>query len=286
MALTIKSSFEKLRESLEITELQKSTTSIRQQNVRQALEEEMTVLDSMLTGSYCRSTMIAPLKEADVDIMIILDSTYYKEDGQASLLDKTKRVLLKTYTKTPKISRNGQAVTITFTDFIVDVVPAFYRKGGGYIIADCVNKKWISTNPTVHIDIMSRHNSVHFGKLVPIVKMIKRWNKSINHAFISFYLELLAINVFRHVTITDYPSGMRYFFYKGKELIKYTITDPAGLGSQVNGLDSVTVTEAVSRFETAYNRAILAEEYANTGKTEHAINEWRKIFGNYFPAYG
>jgi tRNA nucleotidyltransferase (CCA-adding enzyme) len=147
MATTIASSFARFRSNLEVTDLQSSTLSTRQQAVRTAVEKDFTVLKSFLTGSYRRSTLIAPLKEADVDIFVGLDAAYYKADGHAALLDKVRATLLKTYTKTPKISRNGHAVTITFTDFVVDVVPAFNRKGGGYLIPDSVGKRWISTDP-------------------------------------------------------------------------------------------------------------------------------------------
>lgn len=287
MAKTILESFKKLKANLEITGLQHSTVSTRQQNVRKVVENELDVLDSFLTGSYSRHTMIAPLSEADIDIFVILNPSYCEEDGQANLLDRVKRVLLKTYTKTPKISRNGQAVTITFTDFIVDVVPAFYRKGGGFLIPNSIKKEWISTNPKTHVEIISNENDKHDGNLIPIVKMIKGWNKNINHAFVSFYLELLAIKIFTKVTISDYPSGMRYFFEKGGEAIKYNVKDPVEYGGQINGLDNVsTVEEAVSRFETAYNRAKKAEEYERNGDTESAIGEWKKIFSNYFPSYG
>lgn len=287
MAKTILESFKKLKANLEITGLQHSTVSTRQQNVRKVVENELDVLDSFLTGSYSRHTMIAPLSEADIDIFVILNPSYYEEDGQANLLDRVKRVLLKTYTKTPKISRNGQAVTITFTDFIVDVVPAFYRIGGGFLIPNSIEKEWISTNPKTHVEIISNENDKHDGNLIPIVKMIKGWNKNINHAFVSFYLELLAIKIFTKVTISDYPSGMRHFFDKGGEAIKYKVKDPVEYGGQINGLDIVsTAKEAVSRFETAYNRAKKAEEYERNGDTESAIGEWKKIFSNYFPSYG
>ncbi len=115
---------------------------------------------------------------------------------QAALLDKVRRVLLKTYPKTPKISRNGQAVTITFTDFLVDVVPAFNRRGGGYLIPNSITKSWIETNPQAHIDVMREQNRRHNGDLIPIVKMIKAWNRNINDAFVSFYLELLAVKIY------------------------------------------------------------------------------------------
>jgi len=61
MAKTISEGFRKLRENLEITGLQESTVSTRQTNVRTALEDDFDVKDSFLTGSYRRSTMIAPL---------------------------------------------------------------------------------------------------------------------------------------------------------------------------------------------------------------------------------
>jgi hypothetical protein len=286
MATTIQQSFQKLKENLEITGLQKSTVSTRQENVRDVVAGEMDVLDSFLTGSYSRSTMISPLSEADIDIFIVLDPKYYETDGQANILDKVKRALIKTYTKTPKISRNGQAVTITFTDFVVDVVPAFNRKGGGYLIPNSVQKAWIATNPKTHVDVMIQENKNHNGDLVPIVKMIKGWNKNINNDFVSFYLELLAIKIFKNITISDFSSGMRFFFDKGREGIKYKVHDPVDYGGQINGLRNCkTVEDAVNRFETAYNRAIKAEQYAKNGNTESAVNEWKKIFGDYFPAY-
>lgn len=287
MATAITSSFQRLKENLEITGLQKSTVSTRQDNVRDVVAGEIDVLDSFLTGSYSRSTMISPLSEADIDIFIVLDPKYYEKDGQTSLLDKIKRVLLKTYTKTPKISRNGQAVTITFTDFVVDVVPAFNRKGGGFLIPNSVQNIWIETNPKTHVDIMAEKNKTHSGDLVPIVKMIKGWNRNINYSFVSFRLELLAIEIFENVTISDYPSGMRFFFDKGKDRIKYKAKDPVSYGGEISGLRNITSPEeAVSRFETAYNRAVKAEQYAKDGSIKNAVDEWVKIFGNYFPAYG
>src|SRR4051812_43697839 len=135
MATTSWSGFDTLKSNLEITELQGSTVSTRQKNVRAAVEEHMDVLDSFLAGSYNRDTMIAPLAKADVDIFVVLASKYWSADGYTTVLDLVKDVLKKTY-RTPDISRNGQAVTIRFDDFRVDVVPCFDRKGGGYLIPD------------------------------------------------------------------------------------------------------------------------------------------------------
>jgi len=288
MARTIAASFEQLKTNLEITTLQQSTVSTRQLNVRDAVARRMTVLDSFVTGSYRRHTMIAPLSAADVDVFVILDPRYYKAAGGcAALLDHVRTALLETYTRTPRISRNGQAVTVTFTDFVVDVVPAFYRTGGGYLIPSTTEKRWIPTNPKTHETFITNANGSHASKLVPLIKMVKAWNRHIGNSFRSFYLELLVESVLRGVRIDDYPSGCRYVADKGREAIKYTITDPAGLGSNVSGLAAGTnVPSAVSRFQTAFDRAARAEALTRTGNIPAAVGEWRKVFGEYFPAYG
>lgn len=61
MPTTINAALQQFKRNIEITELQASTVSTRQQNVRQAVESEMKVLDTFLTGSYMRDTLIAPL---------------------------------------------------------------------------------------------------------------------------------------------------------------------------------------------------------------------------------
>lgn len=293
MATTIQEAFAKFRQNLEITALQESTVATRQQNVRDALKANLTVQDSFLTGSYSRSTMIAPLSNADVDIFFVLDPTYFyhydgKNGGQAGFLDYVKRTLLRTYTRTPDISRNGQAVTIRFTDFSVDAVPGFDRKGGGYLIPNSIQQSWLSTDPKAHVEIMAAANKAHSGDLVPLVKMIKCWNREHSKFFRSFHLEVLGLEILNNVAISNFPSGARFFFDKARTLVTQQNVDPAGyggdVGSYINTQDKID--EAVSKFQLAYDRAIKAESFASQGNVRQAIDMWRKVFGDYFPAYG
>ncbi len=237
--------------------------------------------------------MIGPLKEADVDILIVLDPRYYhhyngQNGNQAGLLDLVKRTLLKTYTRTPDISRNGQAVIIRFEDFMVDVVPGFSRQGGGYIIANAISNSWISTDPKKHIEIVSQSNQVHSGDLVPVIKMIKGWNRQKDKYFNSFHLEVLALNIFQNVTISSFSSGVRFFFDKGRELVTKKNLDPAGyggdVGSYINTQDKIR--EAAWEFQGAYELAIKAETYETQGNYRGAIESCQKIYGDYFPIYG
>jgi len=288
MPRTITQGFERLRQNLEITDLQSGTVSTRQRNVRSALDDGLNVLETFLTGSYQRNTMIAPLKEADVDIVAVMDPSYYQWDGQASLLDKVRRVLLKQYPSTPKISRDGQAVTITFTDFVVDVVPAFHRQGGGYLIPDSIQKTWITTDPKRHVEIWAEANKKHEYMLVPVIKMVKAWNKMHSALLRSFSLEAMTLQTLSNVTISNYPFGVRYFFDKARTQVRSGIYDPAGYGGNVASyLDTYEkVSQVVTRLETAYQRAVDAEGLDQRGRPDLAFDKWRMIFGDYFPAYG
>jgi hypothetical protein len=292
MSSTIAESFTKLRSNLEITFDQALTVSTRQNGVRETVNAGMKVLDDFLTGSYMRSTMISPLKEADVDIFIVLDPYYFnhynnQNGGPGGLLDHTRRTLLKTYTSTPDISRNGQAVTVRFSDFVVDVVVGFHRNGGGYIIANAVNNFWLSTDPKKHVELMSHANQYHKGNLVPLIKMIKSWNKAHGSFFRSFHLEVLALQIFTNVTINDFQSGLRFFFDRARVAVRGKNLDPAGYGDDIGRyITAATVDQAAAKFQGAFNTAVNAEMYGNRGDHRNAILTWKELMPYHFPAYG
>lgn len=287
MPTTIAQGFAKLCSNLEITDLQAQTVSTRQQNVRDAVAEDFTVLGSFLTGSYKRNTMIAPLKDSDVDLFAVLDSSYYTKHTPATLLEAVRISLRKQYPTTPRFSRNGQAVTISFYDFQLDVVPAFYRQGGGYLIPNANTNQWISTDPTRHESIWTEQNKWHQGGLIPFIKTLKCWNREHSSYLRSFHLETVVLETMRNVTMSDWPSAVRYFFDKAYTTAWSAINDPAGYGGDLTGYLTLTdKIEVQKRAQAAYDRALQAENYIRNDYIEHAYGRYPIIFGDYFPAYG
>ena len=237
--------------------------------------------------------MIAPLQEADIDVFVVLPSRYYvhyngTNGGQAGLLDFVKRTLRRTYTRTPDIGRNGQAVTIRFDDFVVDVVPGFVRPGGGFLIPNSITQQWLSTDPKRHVEIMADANRMHRNDLVPLVKMLKGWNRMSGDYFRSFHLEVLMLQVLQNVRIDSYSSGVRFVFDKARAAVKQQNPDPAGygddVGSYINTREKIDV--AVAKFQAAHDCAVRAEAAEARGAISDAIDSWRQLFGRYFPAYG
>jgi hypothetical protein len=284
LQLSVPRAFDLFASRLEITDLQQSTVSTRQQAVRAALDRRLRVLDTFLTGSYRRHTMIGPLAGADVDLFCVLDPGYHHPAGQAALLDAVRKVLRETYPKIPRIAANGQAVTIRFTDFIVEVVPAFHRQGGGFLIPSSTEARWIETDPKVHEAFIANANAKHHGKLMPLIKMLKAWNRNSGSPLRSFYLELMTEAVLRRRWIGDYRSAATFVFERAREAVRWRAIDPAGLDeAQVQGLAHGGVPEVVAAFDLAARRARTAMLAERSGQGQRALSLWRQAFGSPFP---
>lgn len=293
--VTRSEAFECLRTKLELTGLQERTVAARQKSVRAAVERQLTVVDSFLTGSCRRQTLIRPLSRADVDVVVVLDASCRKV-GPRAVLDQTRKALLAEFSKGTKISRNGQAVTITFTDFIVDVVPAFARPWWStwdeesWHICDSGSGGWIATSPKRHVAISSKANELHDGQLVPRIKQLKAWNRTVGAPLRSFHLEVLAWSIFGrsswwyHSEASDWDSA-RYFFKKARGRLRESISDPAGTGKDVGAyLRGDALDEAVSKAESALKRCERAEEAAKNGDLAAMHEAYRRVFGDYYPS--
>lgn len=293
LMLTREQAFEKLRSNLELTGLQEKVVATRQTNVRAAVSSQLSVVDDFLSGSYRRHTMIGPLKAADVDIVVVLNSGY-KKQGARAVLELVKQALLDEYKKGTKISRNGRAVTITFSDFIVDVVPAFVRPWWtwdvGWDICDSGSNSWISTNPKKHVTISASANKAHGGDLVPRIKQLKAWNVTAGSPLHSFHLEALAWSIFgtlwwwNNGKRSDWASA-RYFFDKARGQLRHQLHDPAGNGSDVaDYLQGAALDSAVSKVTSAFERCVRAEKCAKDNDVDGMHKAYGQVFGDYYPS--
>jgi hypothetical protein len=236
--------------------------------------------------------MIGPLKQADVDVVVVLDRKY-RDRGPRAVLELVRKALLVEYTRTPAISRNGQAVTITFTDFVVDVVPAFVRPwwtwNEGWEICDSGSDSWITTNPKKHVEISAGANRAHSGHLVPRIKQLKAWNRTAGEPLRSFHLEALAWSIFgtswlwKNGQKSDWTTA-RYFFDKARSELRSQLHDPAGTGSDVAAyLHGTALDSAVNKVASAYERCVRAERCAKNEDFMGMHTAYGQVFGDYYP---
>ena len=164
-----------------------------------------------------------------------------------------------------------------------DAVPA-YSISGRYEIPDGQIGKWIKTNPEVHSAATTKKNKSLDGKWVPLVKMLKRWNRSADCPIQpSFLIEVMALELV-DPPFTSYPSEVRRFFAAAMDGINREWPDPAGLGPAVS--DQMTPEDrelAKQKLREAEMSAARASMLEQQGRNGEALALWGNIMGKYFP---
>lgn len=295
VATTIKQSFAEFRSNLELTDRQTTTVSDRRANVVKAVKEKLSLHqeESRVIGSWDRDTITRYLSEGDVDVMVVLHYTNNKQyntaDGAVAVLDRFKSILDGTYPATAK-RRDQNCISMKFSEFRLDVVPAFKWDAGYYTIPDSVRKVWLRTDPIEFASRITATNKTMGNSLVPLIKMVKGWNRDVGWPIRSFHLECMMLQ--RYAPYEEgytYSSMLRYFFAALPGLLRSACYDPVS-GDRVDGyLDNAVVkTRRTIAIEKAQKASAAATE-AHEDEEKYppvAIKEWKALLGEFFPAYG
>ena len=296
MATSVQQAFLQFKSNLEITDYQASLVSQRRNNVVSAISRVLKLhpdTPSLLIGSYDRHTLTRYLSEGDVDVMVIL---HYGENkgwdtpqGTTQALDKFKAILDDAYPSTEK-RRDRNCITMKFTEFRLDVVPAFMNDSGFYKIPDSVRQTWVWTHPIRFAEAISAVNGRMENTIAPLIKMVKGWNRNVGWPLRSFHLECLLHNqCCAYPQRYSYSSMLKVFFDTLPGHLLTMCKDPIA-GDRVDTyLDNIA---AETRRQIAIRKARDAAAIASkafdceTTNPEVSIKTWRPLLGEFFPTYG
>lgn len=296
MATTINQSFKEFASNLEIKDRQVGLVAERRKNVVDALAQKLTLHPgepSKLIGSYDRNTLTRYLSEGDVDVMVVFHYGENKQwdcpEGTTKCLDRFKDILDAAYPDTKKW-RDRNCICMQFSEFLLDVVPAFKNDGGYYKIPDSIRQLWLPTNPFGFADKITTVNQTMEHVFVPLIKMVKGWNREVGRPIHSFHLECMMYN--RYCSYTrgySYSSMLQLFFQDLPGYLATATYDPV-MSDRVDGyLDNAAqVTQrqiAIGKAQKAAEKS--KEAYEDEEKYPSvAIGEWKALMGEFFPAYG
>jgi hypothetical protein len=295
MATTIAASFRGYATNLNITDRQATTVANCKNNMVTKIGAELSLHDqkARVIGSYDRDTLTRYLSEGDVDVMVVLhygdNKGWDTADGTVSALARFKKILDAAYPKTPcRVDRN--CVTMKLSEFRLDVVPAFYFNDGSYSIPDTHQRRWIKTNPVAFASGITRINKNMDGDFVPLIKMVKGWNREVGWPIRSFHLECLLYKHYTDYTQSySYNSMINVFFQNLPGYLRNAAHDPI-TGERVDGyLDNAAATTARQVAVAKATRAAAQAKEAYEDESKYlsvAISEWKALFGEFFPAYG
>jgi len=270
-------------------------------------------------GSFARNTKIKPLDDIDLMLTFFADGatyskflyskTYYIHTDNASqnlknfsdydgLLNSRKLInkLVSSLQKIPQyfhadVHRRQEAATLQLISYEwnFDIVPAFYTVNDFYLIPNG-NGNWKATDPRVDQTRVSEINQKYDGKVLQLIRTLKYWNKRALMPIIPSYLfENIILNFAeKQSELSEYIDlNLKDFWYYLKNAIYYEVQDPKGFQGDLNNLSYDQKYKISSKAEDSYKKAQEAIYYETKEEDqEKAINKWREIFGDEFPAYG
>ena len=291
--ITVDEAFEKFRQRLELSATEQQDAIRRHKDVRACIGNCFDIERDFLTGSYARHTKTKPLKDVDIFFCLGEEDSGWRSKPTSHVLDAFETCLADEY-GSDTVERGRRCVTVEFDKrnptadeegkvLSNDAVPA-YDLGNCYEIPDRDLGRWIKTNPDAHKEKATAKNNECDGKWVPLVKMLKRWNRSADKLIApSFLIEVMAIELV-DPPFTKYASEVRRFFASAQDGIMQDWPDPAGYGPTVSDQMTPdkrqTVIDALRAVEVKAARAVRLEQQ---GKTGEALALWRDIMGKYFP---
>lgn len=288
MPYTVPVSFDGFISNISLTGDHKETAEARRKRIVDLLAKDFTILDSFPTGSIPKGTAL--LSHGDLDIVTVLHYGKHIDGKRPSQVLKSVQTALSGYATS--VRRNGQAVTLTFTKWpSVDIVPVSvtYNADGSvkhYNVPDMNTESWIISKPRSHAKAIADAAKARGSGFLPLVRMIKEWNR-VHSAFMSSYhIEVVAIQSGVGTT-TNYPLEVYLFLKKAVELVGGPIYHLGGWADDYLTADDRA--ELMRRLKSAESWALDAwyKTYKDGAKDHKgAIELWRRTFGGRFPAYG
>ena len=291
--ITTKDAFRKFRSNLELTQKEQDDASRWQKEIRSLMDDEFTLADDFLSGSYKRFTKTKPLK--DVDIFCVFDDDerdkYYNNKHPSVILGAVEKMLAKHY-GADKVSKQRRSVCIEFpfsTDedrvMSFDIVPSF-TKGDHYEIPDLsTTKGWTETNPKIHAEKATEANDRFDGEWKGMVRMIKAWNNEKGKPVKpSFLLEVMCLDLLRPPFNGNFPYEFMQLFASAADRVLDEWPEPAGLGPPVSdSMDSTGKTTAQKALREAGYEIRQAVNMERNGNQCDALHTYRNLFGPKFP---
>ncbi|MFA6198544.1 MAG: hypothetical protein WC734_05365 [Patescibacteria group bacterium] len=246
--------------------------------------------DTFLAGSYRRSTAVKPIK--DVDIIVPLSTDRTKTTPHQCLKD-LRKVLLRYY-KTAHLEDQRRSIRIDLSYVTMDIVPACAPDGPDkpLWVPDREQAQWIETNPKGHIAFVTSLNKQSDGQFVPLVKIFKWWRlfrlPEMKHPK-SFFLELLVADSV-DLKAEDFGTGFHAVLKAWRRKYEQHATGGTVPNVADPGLPGQLIHTGMSSsdFKTFYDELVASEEVAQAALDAEddsaAAEEWRKIFGQEFPA--
>ncbi|WP_368176011.1 nucleotidyltransferase [Aeromonas sp. s1(2024)] len=251
---------------------------------KQFRDSESKTANTLQVGSFGRKTGINGI--SDLDMLYIMPKTkwvhYNKAGGQLSLLQDAKEAILKRY-PTTKVKVDRLVVTVTYTNFHVEVQPVFEQDDQSYLYPDTKNGgSWKTTKPRAEMTAVADLDTKKNTNLRPLCKMARAWKNKHGVGMGGLLLDTLAYNFLASTTDFDTKSFL-YYDWMSRDFFKYLSELPEQTEYAAPG--SRQRVKVKKKFQNKAKKTYkLCLEAIEAEHQKHVNDKWKKVYGRPFPA--
>lgn len=281
--------FEQFRKNLAVKnadEISKSYRKITEKLNEKYYNNVSDTQNCRQVGSYGRHTAVHGV--SDLDMVFVLPwSVYdrfqrYESNGQSSLLGEI-RAALKERFPHRTVKAQQQVVSVDFSDYVVEVLPAFEQGDGSCTYPDANDGgNWRTCNPVAEIEEINNLNKDKNHNLKRLCKMVRAWKNDHGVPMKGMLIDTLCYQFLKNTSDYDMKSYAAYGEMT-RDFFAYLVQVDGdkeqwrapGSGSIVtkSGNFHPKAKKALSRLQDALDDAAVAHE------------RWSTVFGEHFPEY-
>lgn len=238
--------------------------------------------NSLQVGSYGRWTAIKGI--SDLDMLYIMPKgkwENYKDGKQSQLLNDTRDAIKARYPLTD-VCVDRLVVTVTYTNFYLEVQPVFEQDDGSFKYPDTYDGgSWKITKPRDEINAMKEFVDQKNKNLRRLCKMGRAWKNKHGVGMGGLLIDTLAHNFLNSTTEYDDKSFL-YYHFMSRDFFEYLKDQPDQ--DHYKALGSGQNVKVKKKFQRKAKKAYqLCQKAIDAGDSDAAHGKWKKIYGRPFP---
>ena len=276
--------FDELARKIEPSILEYTSVNRCRDNIQCYLGQYISSFTIDLPGEFARTTMASPLEESIIDMLVLFNIKHSKTFMPAELLNKLHLTLQAEYPGTT-FDESTESVYVPIDAYTFKVQPGFMTEQSHYLVPAPHWNEWVEYDSLGYKSQLIKMNAQHNGKLLHVIRMIKKWNRFTGKVFNEYFLELQVNEILNNYQIQSYQDAIRYIFSAILSDVALRQHDPASQCLLVDGLhDLDEVVNAMLLVKKSYQVAEHAIGLEQQGNMKGALSYWAQLFPEILPS--
>lgn len=224
-------------------------------------------------GSVAKHTYVDGI--SDIDALVLLDKSDLRDKSPSDVKKYFFERLIARFPRTD-IKEGRLAVTLKFSDYEIQLLPAI-RHEGGFKIADSAGTRWSSIKPIEFTDALTRTNQNNGGKVVPTIKLAKSIMKDLpeSQQLSGYHVEAIAVQAFQ---VYEGPKRtkqmLKHFFEAASGLVLRSVRDSTGQSTHVDDYLGSNGSQQRNKISKALDRICRKMKNADGA---HSLEQWKSV---------